>query len=1256
MAKNREASVKFKAETKDFDDAIKRSASNMNVMYSSLRLVDSQMRSNGTSTDQLRNKSQILQQLVAENAAKQQQLNAKLEVARTVYGENSAEVNALAEKLNKAKIQEQNLTSQLDRTESAIKKQESSFESLGRTIGEQESDLSKLKNEYKSVVLEQGESSDAARDLARDIEKLSTELNENRSKMDAAEKAADRLGKEMDDAESSTKRAGDGFTVFRGILSNLATDALRRGADGIRDLSKEVLDLGIDFTHAMSEVEALSGASAEQMEILEAKAREMGATTIYSATDAANALKYMSLAGWDTEQMVGGIAGVLDLAAASGMDLGTACDIVTDYLSAFNMEASQSAELADMMAFAQANANLTTENLAESWKNCAAYLNAGGQSAGDVTTMLSMMANQGFKGSEAGTALSAIMRDMTKSMEDGAIKIGEQTVAVADAEGNYRSMLDIVKDVETATNGMSETQKATALATTFTADSTKGLNLLLNAGADEALAFSDKLSQAGGSASDMADTMNDNLQGDLAEMGSALEETGLQIWEELEEPIRQAVKAFTRDVPKIGQTVKSVLPGAIKTFRNMTTNVDDLIAAGASAVIAMNGMKIAGAGLKVYQEATGWMAAYRAATVAGSTATQAATIATNGLSFAMKANPVGMVITGVAALVSVLSLLDSTTTDLTDDQIAFNDKCQDTTNRINDAHDANEKYRESLEANTAANLAEITNVEDLANSLSNLVDENGYVDEANRTRADYILGQLNDALGTEIQMTDGVIENYQDLQDEIYKTIDAKKADIVMQAQTEAYSDAVAHLGDAWDNYYTKRQEHQGKEEELADLNAELMGIYTDNGVSSLDELLERWSTYGSELDMQTLNDISRVQERIDAKQAEVDETKAALDTAEGDYLAYYDTMATYDAMALAMQEGNTDEVMRLYQEQSDAVSRAMQDQSLSYDEKLRILQTNLDTEQAKLKYFQDQVAAGNSAFTQGMVDDQKAKCDEAQTKIDQFSKETPETLARNLEDGTPRVQTASGGVADAVKGPLDDLPLHSKVIGSESDAKLGEGLDENRSVVQDAAAWAIRYAKIAAQNEVENGGWEYLGDMIASGIASGLTRSQSVIGATAVAAVSDALAAARRKAEVNSPSKLWDRELGMHLGEGTARGIERSTPMVVEAQENQLAAAAKAGIESIPVSNGYAGYAYQGEANYIPVKNQSQDIGFARVCAKLDEVAASVAQMRSDVGGKVVGAIERLDSGLGDKIAYNAPSFPDERQLNRLIKRGVNS
>ena len=469
--------------------------------------------------------------------------------------ESSAEAQELAEHI-------QQLSTELDENRDTLEAAQNAAEQLAHgmentgteaeqlrsTISQQEQTLQQLKERYVALALSEEDTSEESEQLSRQIKELSSELSQNRQKLSDAERAADQLDDSLEQVDDAARKADEGFTVFKATLANLAADAIRAAIQGLKNLASNVLELGKNFTSTMAEVQAISGATSDELEKLEACAREFGATTVFSASESAEALKYMALAGWDVEQSTSALGGVLNLAAAAGMDLGAASDMVTDYLSAFAMEADQAAYFADMLSYAQSNSNTTAEALGEAYQNCAANLNAAGQDVETVTSLLEGMANQGYKGSRAGTALAAIMRDITNSMKNGKIEIGDVSVAVMDAEGNFRDLTDILRDVEKATNGMGDAEKATALASTFTADSTKGLNLVLNEGIDKIAGYEEELRQAGGAAEEMAAIMNDNLSGDLAQMNSAWEELGLKIYDRFEEPLRSAVQFVTSSV------------------------------------------------------------------------------------------------------------------------------------------------------------------------------------------------------------------------------------------------------------------------------------------------------------------------------------------------------------------------------------------------------------------------------------------------------------------------------------------------------------------------------------------------------------------------------------------------------------------------------------------------------------------------------------------------------------------------------------
>lgn len=423
------------------------------------------------------------------------------------------------------------------------------------------------------------EAANSADDLSDSASRASESVDELADSTDGLGDGVDSLESlagQVDDAGNSMDEASSKAINFSGALRTLFAVVSAAAVIGqVKDFANDSVELGRNYTSVMSEVAAISGASSSDLAMMENTAREYGATTVFSASEAAEALKYMSLAGWDAQQSTSALGGVLNLAAASGMGLGEASDMVTDYLSAFGMEASQSTYFADMLAYAQSNSNTTAAQLGEAYKNAAANMHAAGQDVETTTSLLEAMANQGRKGSEAGTTLGAMMRDITAKMDDGAIKIGETSIAVQDASGNFRDMTDILTEVGEATEGMGSAQRAAALSSVFTDDSIKGVNMVLTEGMDKVAGYEEALRSAGGASEDMANIMNDNLNGDLANMNSAYEEMQLQVFEAMEEPLRDGAQWITSDIIP---TLTDWVPEAFGTLAGGISKVGDAIA------------------------------------------------------------------------------------------------------------------------------------------------------------------------------------------------------------------------------------------------------------------------------------------------------------------------------------------------------------------------------------------------------------------------------------------------------------------------------------------------------------------------------------------------------------------------------------------------------------------------------------------------------------------------------------------------------
>ena len=313
------------------------------------------------------------------------------------------------------------------------------------------------------------------------------------------------------------------------------------------------IQTGMQFDASMSNVYGLMSSlnlSQAQMDALRDTAREMGATTKFSASEAADAMGYMALAGWDDAQVIAGIPGVLNLAAAANMNLAKASDIVTDTMTPFGMAAERAGEAADVFAYAQANSNTTVEALGEAMKYAAPTADAFGMTLQDTAAAMGVLANAGIKGSQGGTTLNAMLRDMKNNAKNGAIAIGKTKVALTNADGSYRSYAAIIRDIDKATSSMTASQRDAALGAIFGDESLKGILATLKQGPDALDAMTEGMYACGGAAEDMAATMGDNLKGDLAILESGAQDMAIALSDWLMPAARGVVQGITDMIGK----------------------------------------------------------------------------------------------------------------------------------------------------------------------------------------------------------------------------------------------------------------------------------------------------------------------------------------------------------------------------------------------------------------------------------------------------------------------------------------------------------------------------------------------------------------------------------------------------------------------------------------------------------------------------------------------------------------------------------
>lgn len=375
------------------------------------------------------------------------------------------------------------------------------------------------------------------------------------------EKTVDKTTKTINEAGQNASKAGGLFGKFgedvkAGIAMGFGMSTVGVVASACNMVKQSIVDTiqtTAQFEQSMANVKAITGATGKEFDTLTAFARELGATTMMSAQESADAMAFLGMAGWRTSEMMEGLPAILDLTVASGRDFATVADIVSDNLTAFGMTASQATEYSDALAYAMSNANVNMDTLGESLKYIAPVATSAGVSMQEAVAMTMMLGDAGIKGSQAGTTLRTVMLNLTGANEKATAKLKELGVAVFDSEGKTRSFADIIRDLNKATEGMTDAQK-TAIANTLVGKTAvSGFSVLLDQGADKLQAYTDGIHNSSGASAEMAEIMGDTLQGKVKIFESAMQDLQITIGNALLPTLTSGVESLTNFVTWLGQ-------------------------------------------------------------------------------------------------------------------------------------------------------------------------------------------------------------------------------------------------------------------------------------------------------------------------------------------------------------------------------------------------------------------------------------------------------------------------------------------------------------------------------------------------------------------------------------------------------------------------------------------------------------------------------------------------------------------------------
>lgn len=1248
------ASIVLEGE-KQYREAIKGIKSEQSELRSEMKLCQNAFQSNQNSLEALQKKYEI-QSKQLDIVKEKQAVYTKAVADYTDKQEKAAEkITLLQTELAEAEAKMKDMEGSSDNAAESLGDQAKIIEDLKKQLGDAEANYDSAGQKVTSYQTSLNYANIELAEMQKELDKTENYIKEAENAADGCAESIDEYGRETVEATDKTSAFGD--VLKANLLSEAIISGIKALANGIKSVAEAAVESGSEFEAAMSKTEALSGATGSELEALTSKAKEMGATTMFSASQSAEAFQYMALAGWNTGQMLEGIEPIMNLAAAADLDLAKASDIVTDYLTAFGLEAKDAAKFADQMAYAMASSNTSAEQLGEAYKGCAATAASLGYSVEETTAVLATMANAGVKGGEAGTALSAIMTRLATNASECGDKIARYGVRVYNAEGEMNSLSSILEGLSGVWGTLSDQEQAAIAKSIAGTNHYSKLQTIMTgcseAAAESGKSFSDYAEALGacdGSAKRMADTMQDNLKGKVTILQSALEGLGIASYECFDENLKKGVDGASEAVSRLTKSVENgdlgvslrklsksfgdlvegavdfgedALPVVIDALSWLLDNAD-LVAAGVAGIVAANmQMKVVGPAVEAVQ--TAWIAYQKA--------NEGATVSQWLLNTAMNANPAGILVTAIVGLTAAMAAYALMSDDASD---AIEETTQKTKKLTEDSKALNEQLangtaerksnREGMEAQ-----AEIC--KKLAGELKDLQSKTSLT-ASEQARQNMIVEQLNQAmpeLNLAIDEQTGLINmSTKALEDNIDSMMSLAKAEAAREDLTRIAEDqyeAEKNLVELREQFkeqteqVTKAQEEYNEAvERFNGADAESAYAYMNAMDSSAEKLREAKEAQAELRDqieatkegIRGFNDeYAQTMEYISDTEAQA---QAAVATAElgsvaEDVGGKYSGMSEEVRAALAEMQTSLEETI---DNQMDLFSKFDGEMKLTTEELLNNMQSQIDG----ITQWADNLAElADRGISQGLL-----------KQLEDMGPEGAAYVATFMEMTDEELQKANDLFAESLTLPTEAAEKATEAYveaGKMAAEGYKEGIEEN---AEEAVAVAEQMAqdtldKIDETLDIHSPSkkTEQSGEYVVEGLEVGMKEEKP----NAISVIEDICSEIIRTSQNLLQTDTFS-EIGKQIPAGLETGIRSGKSGVIKAVEEMCTEAVETAMQALEIHSPSKKYEYMGE-----MSGEGYIVGWEKSMADIDAViAASLPGAAYDMPKTYVGTFDDGNSG----------------------------